>query len=332
MGVSEYLKLSLRELRTLVLEPVAFYYLAVWLAPGPASPRPLVHAFLLGAVCSALLALGQYALNIWTVEVEGVRRAMGPYLSPNHLALYLGRALPFLAALAWLHKTRRLVYLGALVPVGLALALTFSVGGWAGALAGLLVVAAGAGGLRAVAMAAGGAGALALAALPVLRVERVISHLDPTRGTTFFRLQIWQSAWQMVRDHPVLGIGLDNFLYLYRQRYMLPDAWAEPNISHPHNFLLHFWLQTGLAGLAAVAWLLALFFRRAHQVFRGDSPFWAKALALGAAGSMVDFLVHGLIDNSYFLVDLAFVFWMTLALVEALRPRLRDRGAAAGDM
>jgi hypothetical protein len=32
---------------------------------------------------------------------------------------------------------------------------------------------------------------------------------------------------------------------------------------------------------------------------------------------MVDLLVHGLIDNSYFLVDLAFVFWLALALVEA---------------
>ena len=27
-------------------------------------------------------------------------------------------------------------------------------------------------------------------------------------------------------------------------------------------------------------------------------------------------LVHGFIDNSYFLVDLAFLFWLSLALVE----------------
>ena len=30
---------------------------------------------------------------------------------------------------------------------------------------------------------------------------------------------------------------------------------------------------------------------------------------------MADLLVHGAIDNSYFLVDLAFVFWLCLALV-----------------
>jgi hypothetical protein len=34
----------------------------------------------------------------------------------------------------------------------------------------------------------------------------------------------------------------------------------------------------------------------------------------GALGAMADLLVHGFIDNSYFLVDLACVFWLCLAL------------------
>jgi hypothetical protein len=33
-------------------------------------------------------------------------------------------------------------------------------------------------------------------------------------------------------------------------------------------------------------------------------------------GALADLLVHGFIDNSYFLVDLAFVFWLCLALVD----------------
>ena len=31
---------------------------------------------------------------------------------------------------------------------------------------------------------------------------------------------------------------------------------------------------------------------------------------------MIDFLTHGLIDASYFVVDLAFVFMLTLALIQ----------------
>jgi hypothetical protein len=43
-----------------------------------------------------------------------------------------------------------------------------------------------------------------------------------------------------------------------------------------------------------------------------------QALVLGLMASMVAFLAHGLIDNSYFLVDLAFVFFLTLGIVRRL--------------
>ena len=32
---------------------------------------------------------------------------------------------------------------------------------------------------------------------------------------------------------------------------MLPEAWREPNISHPHNWVLDFWIQMGVLGLVA---------------------------------------------------------------------------------
>jgi hypothetical protein len=42
-------------------------------------------------------------------------------------------------------------------------------------------------------------------------------------------------------------------------------------------------------------------------------------MALGAVGSLIDFLVHGFIDNSYFLPDLAVIFWLTLAVLQTGR-------------
>jgi hypothetical protein len=42
---------------------------------------------------------------------------------------------------------------------------------------------------------------------------------------------------------------------------------------------------------------------------------------------MADLLVHGFIDNSYFLVDLAFLFWLSLALAgEAISDQQSARG------
>ena len=53
-----------------------------------------------------------------------------------------------------------------------------------------------------------------------------------------------------------------------------------------------------------------------------DIARWA--LIIGLMASMVDFLTHGLVDAAYFVVDLAFVFMLTLALVQA------DDNAATG--
>jgi O-antigen ligase len=113
----------------------------------------------------------------------------------------------------------------------------------------------------------------------------------------------------MIRDHPLLGVGLDNFVYLYQQFYLREGAAAEPSLSHPHNWILNFWLSLGLLGLIAFVWLVVRFFRQAL-------PGRRRWVIAGAIGAMADMLVHGFIDNSYFLVDLAFLFWLCLALSE----------------
>jgi O-antigen ligase len=124
-----------------------------------------------------------------------------------------------------------------------------------------------------------------------------------------------------VRDHPLLGIGLDNFAYLYQQVYLREAAAAEPNLSHPHNWLLHMWLELGVLGLFAFVWLLVRAGKAARASLGKPGSRW---LVGGALGALADLLVHGFIDNSYFLVDLAFLFWLCLALVAQRSPARID--------
>jgi putative inorganic carbon (HCO3(-)) transporter len=152
--------------------------------------------------------------------------------------------------------------------------------------------------------------------LPVLGTTRIRSLFDLSAGTSFIRVQLWQSAIAMIRDHPLFGVGLDNFLYQYRTRYILPTAFAEAGLSHPHNVLLDFWTRLGLVGVALLALLLVVFWRKAYAYYRSSGDENARALALGLMASMLAALVHGLIDNSFFLVDLSFVLMLTLAIVQ----------------
>jgi O-antigen ligase len=303
--VTEYPLLSVRELRALILEPVLFFLL-LHVVRGSA---PLaLGGFLLAATATAIAAIAQIPLGLGGTEAEGVRRAQAWYPSANHLALMLGRAWPFLIAAAL--SRFRAMWLPACV-VGLGLLLTFSTGGWLGGLAAALVVV-GTMSRRHLAARFGALAAVALVGVSGLAIAGVLpERLNPLRQTGGFRLDLWLSSLQMLRDHPLLGIGLDNFAYLYGQSYLRAGAVAEPNLSHPHNWVLNVWLQLGLLGLIAFGWLVFRFWKTARP-----SQSW---LAAGACGAMADLLVHGLIDNSYFLVDLAFVFWMGLALAADAR-------------
>jgi O-antigen ligase len=240
------------------------------------------------------------------------------------VGLYLGRALPVLVAVALFggQQRRRWLYGAGGLLVGAAILLSFSKGALLfGVPAALLALGILAGG-RWLWATWGVLGAAALGALPLLRTPRFRSLFDLESGTNFFRLNLWRSSVDMIRDHPWLGVGPDNFLYAYRGRYIRPAAWQEPNLSHPHNLVLDYWSRLGALGLAAGLWLQVAFWRLALPLRRlsrhgegGVHSVDERALALGLMGSMVDLIAHGLVDNSFFLVDLAFAFCFTLALV-----------------
>ena len=115
----------------------------------------------------------------------------------------------------------------------------------------------------------------------------------------------------MIRDHPWFGVGLDNFLYAYRGRYILDAAWQEPNLSHPHNVILDFATRLGLLGLVAGGWLIWEAGRATLGAIRRADATWLP-VAAGIGGLLAAMLAHGLVDHSFFLVDLAFVFFLAL--------------------
>ena len=149
---------------------------------------------------------------------------------------------------------------------------------------------------------------LGMALVPLLRVPRFASLLDLEEGSSFFRLELWRSSLAMIRDSPVLGVGPGNFLDAYRMRYVLPSAWQEFNLGHPHNIGLDYLLRTGPLGLLAGIGMQMGFWR----MLRARRMDWV--VTLGLAGSMAASLAHGLVDNSLFFPDLAVSFFAVLAI------------------
>src|SRR6266508_4161361 len=69
----------------------------------------------------------------------------------------------------------------------------------------------------------------------------------------------------------------------------------------------------------AFAWLILHFVQQTRAPGHAAQDGYAARRARGALAAMVAALVHGLVDNFYFVPDLAFSFWLLLALVEAPR-------------
>ena len=314
-----------REFRTVFLDAAIFYFLVSRILATPQSGRVALWALLdglaVGAAAVALVGLGQAILGADIVHAEGVGRVRAFYGSPNNLALYLERVLPLLLMVAAFGAGRRRWLYGGLAALVLpCLILTFSRGALIlGLPAGLLFI----GLLRRgktlrLALVGIGLGAVATAAAWLSGAARFAGLLDFQAGTSFVRLKLWRGAWNMALDFPWLGVGPDNFLYTYRTRYVLPSAWEELNLSHPHNILLDFWTRLGLAGVAAGAWLLLSVARTGWQVYQSLADGHERAAVLGLLAGLLAGLAHGLVDNSLFLMDLSYFFFLCAGVFGSL--------------
>jgi len=259
--------------------------------------------------------------------------------------LFLERALPLALALLLLALGQKAagstsaraavsVLAGVCLLIAAALFLTYSVGAWLGAAVGLVVFAA-LRGRRQVVTVVLALIVLTVLALPLLRAERVVSHFGLTGETTSaLRLDLWRSSLDMLRDHPLTGVGLDGFLELYRGVYIRPTALREPGLSHPHNLVLEWWLFLGVAGVAALVWLLTAFLRQAWRGLRA-MPEKEALIVQAAVAALAAAIAHGMVDRFYFgAPDLAFAFFTLLALVQPTdvdAPSAAMRGVGGND-
>jgi O-antigen ligase len=310
---SEQVSLAVTELRAMIVEPFLFYLVLRESVRDKLTAIRLVDGLLLAGFVVALIGLLQFIQGQALISAEdGATRLAGVYGSPNNLALFLGRSIPFALAYMIIGSDHvRRFFAGIILFVMLiAVILTQSVGAiFLGvpvsiAVVFLLIWRRGAG-LALLALS----GVIALISPFLFQSARFSRLLDFSSGTNFFRIRVWQSAINMIRDHPLTGIGLDQFLYAFRGQYIMPDA--------PHNFALDFWLRLGILGLLNFVWLQVAFWRvlrSNYYRFRADDPLLC-ALCIGAAGSMANLLSHGLVDNSVFVQDLCYVYILLLGLV-----------------
>jgi O-antigen ligase len=319
---------AFRAWRVVVAEPIVYFALLLMVEESDRAWTTGFAVLIAAGVAVGIIAIGQFVTrrDLSVTPGSSLRRVKALYGSPDNLGLLFDRVVPvWFAGLVYYPTRVRLrwlwVIIGAILLLGLLF--TFSRGAWLAVVVACLALGA----LRTRGRWVVAAAVVLAAAVLIYRGPQTIDALRTGHSNTVQRrVYLWQSSLRMIRDHPVVGIGPDNFLHYYAPRhqlylqcnrglgYMDPRASVEPCISHPHDEVLDLWLSSGILGLAAFVWLQFVFWKNAWLSYAGRKGI-VRVLLAGTMAAMLAGLVHGLVDNSYFLEDLSLLFWMFCAFV-----------------
>lgn len=253
------------------------------------------------AVIGVSLGLLGLKFGLFGVLRGGVHftRGVGGMIGDNNdFALALNMSLPFLVFLATSLDSRWVRWAaGVMIPLTvLTILFTQSRGGFL-ALAAVTLYLVLRSKQRFVAVAV-----VALVALvgsqfvPESFYERIGSIVNYQEDSSAMgRLNAWQASVHMANDYPVFGVGLDNFMYLFR--YYAPDP-EQARVAH--NTYLQILAEAGYVGLLLYLGLLGTSFWTFESVRRRASRHdmdWAVSGSTYLMGSLVAFVVGGVFLN-----------------------------------
>ena len=295
-----------------------------------------------------------------TALSEGVPRASGPFINPDHFANYLLLIFPMALACALFrtpimskpleHALRMLCALAAfLLATGILLSLSRS--GWIGALLGVVI----------------------LLWFSPWHIEQVMPALFKKRGTPLARISlmiicsvllvsllfvgaggreqvdarlgetvtknaglwgrtvIWKDSLTMVRDFPLFGVGLGAWPELFPRYRRAP--WSADFYREAHNDYVELLAETGIIGFGLLAWF---FFQAGRLLLRGVKTASAKYLPVTAAiiAALGAMAFHELLDFSLQIPANAFLFTLLFALAlrvsSSIEPGAQSREQGRG--
>ncbi|NUM53292.1 MAG: O-antigen ligase family protein [Candidatus Hydrogenedentes bacterium] len=248
--------------------------------------RTVLNAIIATATVAAVLGIGQFA-------------GLAPFLFPAYpgsspiysvfgnsglLGGYIAAAMPLLLGKYLQGRSWQPLTLAVLGVLGCALLLTGARTAWLACAIGCAVAVwkfpnvRGAGGAALILTSVATLCVLFAPAATVSRVAMTFSSVDDGAN---LRWWFWAGAWEMVKAHPIAGIGMGRFAVesplalgsvLWApggERFMHNTLLTE----HPHNDLLLLWAELGVFGVALAVFLFL-------KVIRCSGPEWGGLAAL----------------------------------------------------
>lgn len=263
----------------------------------------VIHTIVLTALIISLLAIYQYLFGFqhildymsrekiidpFTLDYIQRKRVFFPFVTPNILAAYLTMIIP----LSLTHKNR----IWFIIPLSFALLLTKSLGAFLSLFLGLAIYFYLQGKLekRRVIFLIGLLIIIGLVFMARSATQK--AYLRPIFSTVM-RLNYWKDTLRIIKAKPLTGVGIGNF-NLMQSRYA-------------HNSYLQIWAEIGIMGIISMLWLIAVVLKSSFKALK-DSSYKTQIACLITAN--IAFLIHNLVDFTFFLPEVSLIWWAILGL------------------
>jgi O-antigen ligase len=256
-------------------------------------------------------------------------RGYGQFVNRNHFAylmeMGLGLVLGLLAG-GGVKRQRVLIYLTAAIPLWVALVLSSSRGGILSMLCQLLLLALmfsvvrkpkrleartdnAASGLARIGSSSVfrltlGAVLLAATLVGVVWVggEQIVSRFETIQDEVaveaqessagVHRKEIWRATWQMIKSHPLAGVGIGGYWTAIPQYHHASGRWTP---QQAHNDYLELLASGGVIGILLGVWFIFLLVKFARATLSANDSF-RRAACFGALAGLFGISIHSLVD------------------------------------
>lgn len=130
------------------------------------------------------------------------------------------------------------------------------------------------------------------------------------------RTVMWQNGLKILKEHPVIGNGLNTFFANYAK--VRNDIYKDKKGSYAHNCYLQMAADTGIVGLLSfIAFVTAVILKALRSLATIKDPSY-HYLLLGVALGLIAFLLHSFVDTNLYSLNLAALFWLSAGLILAI--------------
>jgi putative inorganic carbon (HCO3(-)) transporter len=165
-----------------------------------------------------------------------------------------------------------------------------------------------------------GAGSLILLGLILFGPDIILSRLTSSdQGSAYSRFTLARTALAIIKDHPFVGVGLNN--------YSLVSTQYGATVIGPqfvvHNAYLLIAAETGLVGLAAFLSFLATLLIQAWRIIVQAPNDIVWIVGVGIFSAFIAFATHGMVDYAMLSSPQVITqFWLLAGMSAALIQRI----------